>query len=210
MAVRGRSAFLALALALAACGDDEPQQSGPAPFTSIPEGPACLASLNDRGADFVVLAEVGSGQCRIATPIALTATRLALDQPATIGCPLAVALDIFERRVIVPAAEDILGQSVVGIRHFGAYACRGRSGNARRLSEHARGRAIDVAGFELADGTVITVEEDWNGSGAASRFLHAVARAACERFSVVLSPDHDRDHHDHLHLDIGPYRLCGA
>ena len=67
-----------------------------------------------------------------------------------------------------------------------------------------------MGGFELADGTVISVKKDWRGAGKRSEFLQEVARASCEHFNVVLTPNHNRLHNDHLHLDIGPHRLCGA
>ena len=78
-----------------------------------------------------------------------------------------------------------------------------------RLSEHATGRAIDFAGIELADGRVISVKRDWRAGGANGAFLHDLARASCKRFNVVLTPNHDRLHQDHIHLDIGPHTLCG-
>ncbi len=96
------------------------------------------------------------------------------------------------------------------LRHLGTYACRRETGSSGRWSAHASGRAIDIAGVELADGTVITVEHDWRGGSAKSRFLHELARRACRRFSLVLTPDSDRDHHDHIHLGDGKWRLCGA
>jgi hypothetical protein len=76
------------------------------------------------------------------------------------------------------------------------------------MSRHAQGLAIDVAGFELADGRVIRVAEDWSGSGAKREFLHALARRACAYFNVVLTPDSDSDHENHFHLDVGPERSC--
>jgi hypothetical protein len=36
-----------------------------------------------------------------------------------------------------------------------------------------------------------------------------VAQGACKIFSVVMTPNRNAEHHDHLHLDIGPYKLCG-
>ena len=41
-------------------------------------------------------------------------------------------------------------------------------------------------------------------------FLHHVARNACRYFSVVLTPDSNRDHYNHFHLDIGPGRVCSV
>ncbi|HXP95874.1 MAG TPA: extensin family protein, partial [Telmatospirillum sp.] len=83
-------------------------------------------------------------------------------------------------------------------------------GRPERLSQHAFGRALDVTGFELADGTVISVMKDWRNRGAKSEFLHQVAQGACKMFSVVLTPNYNAEHHDHLHLDIGPHKLCGT
>jgi hypothetical protein len=75
------------------------------------------------------------------------------------------------------------------------------------MSEHATGRAIDLAGFELADGSRVSVKDDWD-EGQRGRFLREIATRACAYFSVVLTPETDRHHRDHLHLDVGPWRAC--
>ena len=67
-----------------------------------------------------------------------------------------------------------------------------------------------MSAFELVDGTMIRVRQDWNGIGRRSRFLRNVAREACDLFHVVLTPSHDNAHHDHLHFDTGPWRLCAT
>ena len=38
--------------------------------------------------------------------------------------------------------------------------------------------------------------------------LKDLARTACDYFNVVLSPEYNALHHDHLHFDLGPYRTC--
>lgn len=133
---------------------------------------------------------------------------------------MARTVDRFETQVVQAAAQRILGQRVAKLHHMGTYNCRTRrtetnvatadSGSrGGRLSEHGKGQAIDVGGFELADGTMISVKKDWRGAGKKSEFLQAVARASCEHFNVVLTPNHNALHADHLHLDIGPHKLCG-
>ena len=107
------------------------------------------------------------------------------------------------------AARELLGSGLAEIRHFGSYACRRMTGNRRRTSLHASARAIDIAGFRLENGTRVSVLEDW-GSGPKGEFLRRVATSACRRFGVVLTPAHDRDHRDHIHIDIGPWKLCGV
>ena len=53
----------------------------------------------------------------------------------------------------------------------------------------------------LADGTRISLLEDWPGSDARSLFLREVRDGACDLFATVLSPDYNEAHRDHLHLD---------
>ena len=59
------------------------------------------------------------------------------------------------------------------------------------------------------NGSVINIERDWRSPGPKSEFLRALAKQACARFDVVLGPDHDRDHRDHLHLDLSGKKYCG-
>ncbi len=208
----GSVLVLAATLALAACGGGSSGSSGAAPYnTASLAGSQCFGALSQRQVDYTRIEDFGSsGGCGIAQAIELHASTAQLNQTATLGCPLAVALNDFERQVLQPAAQRYFGQHVARIHHYGAYACRGRSGNAGRLSEHAKGRAIDISAFELADGTIVRIESHWRGAGDRSRFLHDVTRGACNVFQVVLGPNHDRAHHNHLHFDIGPWRLCSA
>lgn len=209
--VRPRSALiLAALLAAAGCDDSQEAQAKRAiPFDLPAE--QCLGQLRQREMTFEPIQPVsGENGCGIETAVTLSAGQATLSRPATLGCPLAVRISDFERDILQPLAVRYFGQPVARIHHYGAYACRARSDGGGRLSEHARGRAIDVAAFELADGTLIRVGRDWHGIGRRSRFLHNVAREACALFHVVLSPGHDRAHRDHLHFDTGPWRLCGV
>ncbi len=55
---------------------------------------------------------------------------------------------------------------------------------------------------------MVSVKRDWGKRGKARDFLRAVAAQACHYFDEVLTPDSDRDHVDHIHLDLGRYKLC--
>jgi hypothetical protein len=107
-------------------------------------------------------------------------------------------------------ARRHLGSGLRSVQSYGSHACRRMTGNGARVSLHASGRALDIAAFELSDGERISVREHWESRDARGRFLRAVAKAACERFSAVLTPDTDSFHHDHLHVDIGPWKICDA
>jgi hypothetical protein len=142
---------------------------------------------------------------------AVTVERTASDvgQPFSLTCRTAVALALWEKHAVTPAAQRHLTSPVQRIEHFGSYACRNVYGrpNATR-SRHATAEAFDVAGFVLADGRRIRVLGDWSEDSPAARFLHDVRDGACRFFDGVLSPDHNAAHRDHLHLDRGPYRYC--
>lgn len=118
-----------------------------------------------------------------------------------------MAFAIFEHHGLQPAAQAVYGQPVVGIEHYGSYACRNIAGSQRR-SQHATANALDIAGFRLADGRRITLARDWNGDEREQRFLRLVREAACKPFNTVLGPEYNAAHRDHLHLDMGRARIC--
>jgi len=55
---------------------------------------------------------------------------------------------------------------------------------------------------------MISVKQEWSKRGKGRDFLRAVAAQACHYFNEVLDPDTDRDHVDHIHLDLGRYKYC--
>ena len=149
-----------------------------------------------------------TGPCEVANPVKVAQGAVPWNQPAVMSCTLAERVDRFLTEVVEPLARSHLGTAIARMDNFGAYSCRREVGQAGRWSEHAAGRAIDVSGFLTADGGRVSVEQDWNRPGPKRDFLRAVASRACDYFSVVLSPESDRYHYNHLHLDIGRWRLC--
>jgi len=131
-------------------------------------------------------------------------------------CPLAVRYVIWDRQVLQPAAQEILGSRVARVDNYGSYACRRIYNSDRpqdRPSEHARANALDVAGVTLEDGRTVSIANDWTGQGPAGdpgrRFLKRLRDGGCLVFSTVLTPDYNEAHRDHLHLDGAPRGLCG-
>ena len=177
-----------------------------------PAGNACLAGLSQHQIAYtpVVVADPRSPGCVIDNAIRVSRIEAPLNHPAVMSCAMASRIDQFEREVVQPLAARDLGHRVAAIEHLGAYACRANTGHRGRLSEHAFGRAIDISGFRLSDGTVASVEHDWWRPGPYRNFLHHVAYNACNYFSVVLTPSSNRDHYNHFHFDIGPGRLCSG
>ncbi|WP_224813913.1 extensin family protein [Hasllibacter sp. MH4015] len=142
--------------------------------------------------------------CGISNAVRLRVVHgLTLTSPATINCTTAQA---FSQWVL--DAEDIVGNTgggMVSLRVVASYACRTRNSRAgARLSEHAVGNAVDIAGIGLQNGTELTVLDDWrSGNSGIMRGLH---EAACGTFGTVLGPNSDRFHQDHFHFDVASYR----
>ncbi|MFN3931098.1 MAG: extensin family protein [Brevundimonas sp.] len=125
-------------------------------------------------------------------------------------CRTALALSLWRRQSLEPAAREILGSDVVQIDHMGAYACRNinNGGVSNRVSAHAQAAALDFAGVRLRDGRRITVKADWAGDAPEARFLRRIRDDACRIFGTTLSPDYNAVHADHLHLEATETRFC--
>jgi hypothetical protein len=130
---------------------------------------------------------------------------IALSQPAVLDCTTARALKSWVETGMKPAIGS-RGGGVDKLVVFASYACRTRNNQrGARLSEHAKGRAIDIGGFRLRDGSTITVLEGW-GRGGEGRALRQMHRAACGTFGTVLGPESDRFHRNHFHFDTARHR----
>lgn len=185
-------------LALAACATD--RSDGPA----LPvEGSVC-GDVNLRG-DVLGVVE-GNGACGVTDAVRLRSVQgITLSTPATLECGTARALRAWVVTGLIPAVGNE-GGGVDSIRVVAHYACRTRNNQAgARLSEHASGRAIDIAGIGLRDGREITVLTGWN-VGDDGRRLRQMWEAACGPFGTVLGPDADRFHRDHFHFDTADFR----
>lgn len=125
-------------------------------------------------------------------------------------CQTALALSIWRRQSLEPAAREILGSDVVQIDHMGAYACRAVNNGAgsTRVSAHSRAAALDFSGVRLRDGRRVSVSADWAGDAPEARFLRRIRDDACRIFGTVLSPDYNAVHRDHLHLEATDTRFC--
>jgi hypothetical protein len=187
---------------------------------------ACLAELRTRGVPFAQLTPPPPGSRApyprgVETPLRLTGpirgVRFRHADPAVhedlvlesvADCRLALALDDL---------AYILRQYAVTEAH---YLSMYRPGWTKPGVRHPAGRAIDVARVRFGDGSIYDVEQDFHGrigaktcgEGAAAptkdtpgaRFFR---RVVCELdasrpFNLVLTPQHDWPHRNHLHLEV--------
>jgi hypothetical protein len=144
--------------------------------------------------------------CGIAQAVRVTSVSgVLLSRGALIDCTTAKALKTWVDRGMKPAIGRH-GGGVREMRLFASYACRTRnSKKGARISEHGKGRAVDIGAFILKDGSEMTVLKDW-GHGRKGRILKEMHETACGPFGTVLGPKSDRYHKDHFHFDTARYR----
>jgi hypothetical protein len=209
-----RKWLLSATLLLAACipsAERQPARSPQPRQAAARETLQCQAGLAREGVRYKALPdrEFGNG-CTALGAVQLLDIGTPVTRLGAMTCPLARQFARWAREAVQPAASAWLGSRVVRIESLGTYGCRPvNSRPGAKLSEHGRANAVDVAAFLLADGRRITVLAGWRGEdGDVRRFLRAVHGAACRRFGIVLGPDADAFHRDHLHFDMGQGPYC--
>jgi hypothetical protein len=134
-------------------------------------------------------------------------------------------------QVLLDVATEVYGRAPARVRHLGAYVCRSTRNRTYRMSEHALGNAIDIAGFdfgrakqreplalglprELRGPFQIRVARHWNPradspvAAVHARFLRELADRLSDRsdiFRGMIGPSRS-DHADHFHFDMSPWR----
>lgn len=137
--------------------------------------------------------------CGIEDPVRITSVSgVRLSQPATLDCDTAKALNSWVEAGLQPA----FGRTqVVEMRIAAHYICRSRNNiKGAKVSEHGRGKAIDIAGVTLANGKTVSV------LGGYGKELRRAYKSACGIFGTTLGPGSDGFHEDHLHFDTASHR----
>ncbi|PDT84738.1 extensin family protein [Sinorhizobium sp. BJ1] len=179
---------------------------------------SCLAALKDIGSTFAETARVDDGKgCGIDKPIGVSAVLpgVTLKPEGVMRCETALALARWVKETATPAAKASFGPDVriSALNQASTYVCRLRNNaSTGKISEHARGNAVDVASFSLADGKTIEIQPRDDDGTLTGAFQRAVTASACLYFRTVLDPGSDAAHEDHLHLDVierkNGYRYC--
>ena len=207
--MRAAGLFAALAFGLGSCGIPGSGGSGSGGSFSSGggSGPICgSGEIIGQPAPRVD----GPGQCGIRRPVQISSVGgVALTPAATVTCETAQALN---RWVAISAKLEVAraGETLTSMRVAASYACRSRnSRRGARLSEHARGNAIDISAMTFRSGASVSVAEDWRDTEFGP-ILQAIHRGACGTFGTTLGPGSDGHHEDHLHFDVarhsnGPY-----
>ena len=156
---------------------------------------------------------IGPGACGGADLVQVDAVLLPdksavrLHPAPMLQCGMAELLASWLRDEVAPRLAK-LGSPLRAVENWDAYECRSRNRIAgAKLSEHAKGNAIDLRNFQLADGRKITLTD--RHAGVSLR--EGLRDTACARFTTVLGPG-EPYHGSHIHLDVverhNGYRIC--
>ncbi len=199
--------------------EPETEQKSPAAV----EAEACLSRLRAAGVEFDLPAMpvAGNAACTIEVPVRLKSVRvhsraggaLRLTEEPVLSCRFAERLTGWLADLAAPLIAGRLAAEVKAVRTGPGYECRNRNRAASgKLSAHAVGQAVDISGFELANGKALHVKPD--GDDGMRAAVDALRVAACGWFTTVLGPGSDAAHTDHMHVDImvhgssDRYRIC--
>ncbi|PID36019.1 MAG: extensin family protein [Rhodobacterales bacterium] len=176
----------------------------PAVIAPSPGGSVCgVASI--KGQNLASIPGTLPG-CGVTNPVRITEVAgVRLSQAATVDCTTAKALEFWTRKIAIPTVGRT-GGGLARINVVVSYNCRKRIGTrSNRISEHGKGRAIDITGFTMRNGETFTVLKHWN-SGTYGKILKLMHKGACGPFGTVLGPRANAAHRDHFHFDTARYR----
>ncbi len=130
---------------------------------------------------------------------------IGLSQRSVMDCQTASALKNWMEGSAIPAFSR-KGGGLQSVKVAAHYSCRTRNNQkGAKLSEHGKGRAIDISAFRLSNGTEVSVLKGWNAP-AYRNAMRRIHRDACGPFGTVLGPNANRFHRDHFHFDTARYR----
>ena len=197
-------------------------QSPPKPPLTIAAEPeeehkACLAQLTAIGASFKDIPRIDDGNgCGIDKPITVSEPLpgIQMKPEGTMRCETALALAHWMKESVIPSATALKGNGrIVTVNQASTYICRLRNNaTTGKISEHARGNAVDIAGFTFENGKTIGIEPRREDPTLIGAFQRTASASACLYFTTVLDPDSDAAHETHFHLDViernGGFRYC--
>jgi hypothetical protein len=177
----------------------------------------CLSELKALGVAFKESPAIDENNgCGIDQPITVTSLgqNVSLKPEGEMRCQTALSLAHWTANVVIPSLKQAKpDETLSALNQASTYVCRKRN-NAKtgKISEHAHGNAVDIAGLTFKSGATFTIKPRMKDSTMDGALQRAITTAACLYFTTVLDPGSDAAHEAHLHLDIierkSGYRLC--
>lgn len=134
-------------------------------------------------------------------------------------------MEVFDCRLVL-AVDDFTAllatHDVVEVITFGAFRARNQNGCTAKYAglQHCGGLALDIASFKKKDGTMLVVDKDFNGKigwstcaggspkpatpAAVELWSYVCDSASRALFNVILTPNHNPEHHNHFHVEVTP------
>jgi hypothetical protein len=179
----------------------------------------CLAALRAIGWEVEPAKPFGQQEgCSMTEAVALKRLRVdsrevQFPDGPVLECQFAERLGHWISDLVVPVIKARLGTDLRAVHTGPGFECRYRNrASSGKLSAHAIGLAVDVAGFELASGDHLAVTETKDVVKVG--VLRSLRTGACGWFTTILGPGTDAAHATHWHLDIlkhgssDNYRIC--
>lgn len=178
----------------------------------------CKAALNAAGAAYNWVGVATEGSCSIADAVELLSVdtgvdRIEFQQKPVMACDFAALLGRWTGEIAGPVIAAYTGQQLGAVVTGPGIVCRNRVGGANtKISEHAKGNAIDVTAFRLSGKRSVRIGGELSGSE--KQALTALRTSACGYFTTVLGPGANSAHNHHFHFDFAKrgksynYRIC--
>jgi hypothetical protein len=182
--------------------------------------PQCLADLKATKVEFRELGAVTKDGCTVEGALELDAIPSpfgTVSAPAkpTLACAFARRFAAWVRNVAAPLTLAYMGSRLAAIDTGPGFVCRDRYNKpGEKISEHAKGDAIDVTAFALENGHRLTVRESSASANIDGVLMTTLRATGCGYFTTILGPGSNDAHKEHFHFDIGlhgasaNYRIC--
>lgn len=182
-----------------------------------PALPDCYLELAERGVRFepTVVPDRSPGShpqltCHVEDPIILRPPLHDVEILSTGGASSGLVGACELGHSLSDTVRDVKARGATTMFHLGTLNCRVIAGTDT-LSEHGNGTAIDIWGFELQDGTIYSLEDDWEhdttspiGPGAAWLYDAAYDWYDERYWNTILTPNYNAAHDNHFHVDLKP------
>ncbi len=157
----------------------------PAPADPVQE---CLAGLKAANVQFRALGAVTKDGCAVEGAVELNAV------PSLFGT------------VSAPAKPTLayMGSGLTAIGTGPGFVCRNRYDKpGEKISEHAKGDAVDVMAFALEDGQKLSVRNSSASDKIDGALMKTLQTTLCGYFTTILGPGSNDAHKEHFHFDMG-------
>jgi hypothetical protein len=178
----------------------------------------CVSDLTARKITFEQPNDVKEEGCQLSGAIRLATVPTPFGDVTIAGkpamlCSFGRQFSTWVQEVAAPMTLGYTGKKLAQIEIGSAFSCRARYDKPGAVpSEHAKGDAIDILSFDLANDRHIRVKDQ--DSDTDRDLVRALRTTACGYFTTVLGPGADAAHAEHFHFDTGlhgatsNYRIC--